>query len=309
MQKVTSAAPILDYTSPLTHGLMLEYINLFGNRYSDISVTYIGESILGKPIPMVTLGNANADRGVLYIGAHHGMEWLTAVVLLRFVNEFSENLLAKRRLCKINIDDLAKTSFIGVIPMLNPDGVELAVNGLSEECPLADRLRRMNGSDDFSNWQANARGVDLNHNYDAGFAEYKAIEAQCNILGGCASKYSGEYPESEPESGALANLLRFDTRIKGLITLHTQGEEIYLGCGDKNAVRIGQILARMSGYKLSSPTGTAAYGGLTDWYTRELGRPAFTFECGRGKNPLPIGEYFTIYTKLREILCSFPAMF
>ena len=32
-------------------------------------------------------------------------------------------------------------------------------------------------SDDFSHWQANARGVDLNHNYDSGFYEYKKIES------------------------------------------------------------------------------------------------------------------------------------
>ena len=53
--------------------------------------------------------------------------------------------------------------------MTNPDGVALALGGLSsvKEPSRADFLRGLNGGEDFSLWKANANGVDLNVNFDA----------------------------------------------------------------------------------------------------------------------------------------------
>ncbi len=300
---------ILDYTRPLTYSLMMEYIDLFSERYKEMSVSFIGDSILGRSIPIITLGNSEAENGVLYVGAHHGMEWITSVVLLRFVNEHLEYLKAGRHMYGLNLGYLSRTRFISVIPMLNPDGVDLQIDGLPKDCPIGERLIKMNGSSDFSRWQANIRGVDLNHNYAAGFEEYKPLEKELGIIGGAPGRYSGEYPESEPETGALCNYLRFNDRIKMVLTLHTQGEEIF--CGDGSApgcTKIGRMIERMTGYRMSSPEGTALYGGLTDWYVRDIGKPAFTLECGKGENPLPLEDYFKIYAGLRELLFSAPAM-
>lgn len=300
---------VLDYTKPLTYSRMMEYIDLFSERYPQMSVGYIGESILGKKIPVITLGDSQAKKGVMYVGAHHGMEWITTAVLLRFVNEFFEYLKADRHMYGVNMSYLARTRSIAVVPMLNPDGVDLQIGGIPENCPMSERLVRMNGGTDFSHWQANIRGVDLNHNYAAGFEEYKILEREAEIIGGAPGKYSGEYPESEPETGALCNYLRFSENINLMITLHTQGEEIF--CGDGSApgcAKLGRIISRMSGYKLSVPEGSALYGGLTDWYVRELKKPGFTLECGKGENPLPLSDYFKIYAGLRELFFSAPMM-
>ncbi len=300
---------IIDYKRPLTYSLMMEYIDLFSSRYGNMSVSFIGESILGKSIPVVTLGDPEAKKGVLYVGAHHGMEWITSVILLRFINEYLEYLKAGRQMYGVNMTYLARARSICVIPMLNPDGVDLQISGIPDKCPIADRLIRMNGKRDFSNWQANIRGVDLNHNYAAGFEEYKQIERDAGILGGAPGKYSGEYPESEPETGALCNFLRFNDRIGMVLTLHTQGEEIFFGDGSApGCMKIGRIIQRMSGYKLSVPEGSALYGGMTDWYVRDMKKPAFTLECGKGENPLPLTDYFKIYAGLREVLFSAPMM-
>lgn len=300
---------IIDYKKPLTYSLMMEYIDLFSSRYEDVSVSFIGNSILGKPIPAVILGNPESKSGVLYVGAHHGMEWITSVILLRFINEYCEYLKSGRQMYGINMAYLSRTRSICVIPMLNPDGVDLQIGGIPENCPIADRLLKMNGKRDFRGWQANIRGVDLNHNYAAGFEEYKKIEREMGIIGGAAGKYSGEYPESEPETGALCSYLRFNEQIGLVLSLHTQGEEIY--CADGSApgcAKIGKIIQRMSGYRLSVPEGSALYGGMTDWYVRDMKKPAFTLECGKGENPLPLKDYFKIYAGLREVLFSAPMM-
>mgnify|MGYP001540708298 CR=1 FL=1 len=66
--------------------------------------------------------------------------------------------------------------------MLNPDGVDLHIGGMWEHFPLRERVLIMNGgSSDFESWQSNARGVDLNHNYNALFKEYKTLERERHI--------------------------------------------------------------------------------------------------------------------------------
>ena len=64
----------------------------------------------------------------------------------------------------------------------------------------------------------------------------------------------------------------------------------------------------MAGYRLADPSGTAVYGGLTDRFTREFMRPAYTLECGIGENPLPPSELGSIYGKLRKTLFTLPVI-
>ena len=196
------------------------------------------------------------------------------------------------------------------VPLLNPDGADIQIHGESAGREQVERLVFYNGgSTDFSQWQATARGVDLNHNYDAGFSDYKKIERQRGIYGGAPTRYSGEYPESEPETAALAGFIRRHEAIRMVITLHTQGEEIYYSSGDCEppaSARIASLFGRMTGYRVTKAEGMAAYGGLTDWYIRTYNRPSFTFECGRGKNPLPQEQAGDIYEDIREALFTAP---
>lgn len=300
-----------DFNSPLTHSQLIKLSCYFADKYGCLSMSYLGSSILDKAIPVFTLGNTDADKHVLYVGAHHGMEWITSVLLLRFLNEYCDAVSYDRRIYNINLKYLFRTRCIHLIPMLNPDGVDLQINGITDENPLKQRLIGMNGgSDDFSRWQANARGVDLNHNYNAGFNEYKKIEQELNIFPG-PTKYSGISPESEPETAALCNYIRFNERIKLVISLHTQGEEIYFSSGGNTLLRsrsIARMFARMSHYTAAEPEGTAAYGGLTDWLITKEKRLAFTIECGKGTNPLPIEDNLKIYSQIREILFTAPIL-
>ena len=240
------------------------------------------------------------------------MEWITTVLLLRFAFDICTALERKSTVYGNCMDDLLSSYTVYIVPMLNPDGVEYQIHGVSEDNPLRHRLLGMNGGSlDFSTWQANARGVDLNHNYDAGFAEYKLWELRNDILGGQPTRYSGECPESEPEVAYLCGFIRFREGLKGVLTLHTQGEEIFYRSGGKSApdgLRIAKRLAVLSGYRLATAEGPAAYGGLTDWCIQRLGLPSFTLECGKGKNPLPLSQAFPIYAHLRRALFTFPSL-
>ena len=158
---------------------------------------------------------------------------------------------------------------------------------------------------DFSMWQANARGVDLNHNYDSGFLEYKRLEREEGIGAG-PSLYSGEYPESEPETRGTANLIR-TLSPAAVISLHTQGEEIYYQPKDRKMARRAERLAGLCGYSVGTPAGTAAYGGLCD-YTGSLGIPSFTLELGKGVNPLSESDVPAIFARVGEALALLPTL-
>ena len=233
-------------------------------------------------------------------------------VLLKFIEDYVSAYEKFAQLYQINLRYLFKTRKIYIVPMLNPDGVEYRLNGVNDDNPIKDRIISYNGGEDFSKWNANARGVDLNHNYDAYFEEYKEKERELGIING-KTKYSGEYAESEPEVASLTNFIRYNVNeLEGILTLHTQGEEIYYNSKElvpPKAEHIARLLSRLTGYKPCHSQGLGACGGLTDWFVKEYNKPSFTLECGEGENPLPTSQAMTIYSKLKESLFTFPILF
>lgn len=280
---------------------LMAAVRILAELYPFLSFSYLTESVMEKGIPLLRLGEG--EKEIYYIGTHHGAERITAAVLLRFVGDLCSLHKAQRPIFGMNLAYIFKSRSLVVLPMLNVDGADIAAHGVPRDSLLCERLVAMNGSEDFTLWQANARGVDLNHNYDAGFHEYKRLESDLGIAGGAPTRYAGEYPESEPESGALVNFLRFN-HPRALMTLHTQGREIY-GSDTPAAKR----LEYLTGYKYTTPKGAAAYGGLTDYCMQKLGIPAFTLECGKGRNPLPASDLPLLYADLREALFTFPILF
>ena len=278
------------------------------DKFDFIEVNTIGKTILGKSIPLITIGKGT--KNVIYIASHHGMEWITSALLIKFIYDACLEYSRNTSIFDISAKVLFETRKIHIIPMLNPDGVEYVINGISSQNILKERLIRYNNGTDFSHWQANARGVDLNHNYIAGFSEYKIIERKLNLYDGAASKYSGEYPESEPETRAICNFVRW-TKPDLALSLHTQGEEIYYTSGEKScsaSLPLAKTISRLTGYKISLPSGTAKYGGFTDWFIEEFNKPSFTLECGLGENPLPFSDLNKIYPKIKRALFTLPIL-
>ena len=209
---------------PFDHAHAEDVLEQICREFDFIDVGSIGKSILGRSIRIITIGKGK--KNVLFVGGHHGMEWITSAILYGFILDFCNEYKRQNTIYDICTRILFETRTIYIVPMLNPDGIDYAIHGVDKTNPLCSRVVGMNGSDDFSCWQANARGVDLNHNYNAGFAEYKHVERDLGILSGAPTKFSGEYAESEPETRALCNFCR--SRMPELaLTLHTQGEEIF----------------------------------------------------------------------------------
>ncbi len=257
----------------------------------------LGRSILGRDIDVYYIGKGGVR--VAYFSAHHAAESITCNLLFAFMHALLGGELEE---CGVRRGTLLRTFTLVVVPCVNPDGIELRYRGPGDS-PLAARQRKM--AENFDLWQANARGVDINHNYGVGFFEYKRLEAELGIEPG-PTRYSGEYPESEPESAAAANLVRCISP-SAVISLHSQGEEIYYSPRTARTARIAERLAKKVGYRVSVPQGTAAYGGLCD-LTGAYGIPSFTVEVGRGENPLSESSLPSIARALLPALALFPTM-
>ena len=306
--QLNSNKPFLSIDKCFDYEELTFKINTLTEKYPFINVCNIGKSVLGRNIPLITLGSGK--KSVVYIAGHHGMEWITCSLLINFVNDLCYTFKKSTGIFQISSNILFETRKIHIIPMLNPDGIDYAINGISNNNVLLNRLIKINPRGDFSHWQANARGVDLNHNYDSGFEEYKKIEKGLNIFNGAPSKYSGEYPESEPETRAICNFVRWE-KPELALSLHTQGEEIYYTSGEKsceNSLSIAKTISRLTGYKIAFPRGTAKYGGFTDWFIEEFNKPSFTLECGLGENPLPYSDFFKIYSRINKALYTIPIL-
>ncbi|MBE6625161.1 MAG: peptidase M14 [Ruminococcaceae bacterium] len=301
----------MKYEKELDYSQMMTALNELTKDKSYIKMSYIGNSILYRPIPVLTIGEQSAKKSVLYVATHHATESICTLLLLKFLSEFISLHEKGQKACGINLKFMLDARKIHIVPMLNPDGVEYRLHGIEEQNPLYSRVMKYSNGD-FSKWSSNARGVDLNHNYDAGFYEYKMIEKEQKITQG-PTKYSGESPESEPEVSALASFVRYNIEeLCGVLTLHSQGEEIYYksaGMCPQKSEFVSKQIAKMTSYKLSSTQGTASYGGLTDWLVQKYNLPSFTLECGLGENPLNPSLSSDIYLRLRELFFTFPILF
>lgn len=305
-QKVILPFPynVVDTNISYTYEVMERDILGLKARYPDLETGVAGRSVLGKNLYYLRLGTGSNQ--VFYNAAHHSLEWITSPLLMKFAEEFLKAYSLGRMLREYNPGTIWASSSIYLMPMVNPDGVGLVLDGLQPDNPYYEDLIRWNGgSTDFSDvWQANTRGVDLNHNYNAAWQASKEGEAALGIAGPGPTRYSGPNPESEPETRTVVAFTRsHDFRL--VLAYHTQGRVIYwdfMDLAPPEARIIGQQFAAASGYSLEVATGIASYAGYKDWFIKEYRRPGYTIEAGLGKNPLPISQFDTIYKENLGVL-------
>ncbi len=269
-------------------------------RYPFLSRMTVGRSVLGREIWGLKLGGG--EEAVLYAGAFHAQEWLTALVLLRFAERLCQALDCGAELSGIDCRKALLGRGIVIVPCVNPDGVEIALTGAQAAGDLADEVLKISGGD-LSSWNANARGVDINHNFDAGWHIVRQLEQSRGIDGPSPRRYGGSAPASEPETQALVELCG-RMNLRSVLALHSQGEEIYWKYGEHTppgAALMARVLAMASGYELKTPTSIASHGGFKDWFIEKYARPGFTVEMGKGRNPLPLSELDPIYERLEEL--------
>lgn len=263
-------------------------------KYSFVKQINIGKSYLGRSI--YGLGIGNLENFNLAVGAVHGGEYLTTMVLLKHFEDMLENY-------NYELDEKLNQKGYLIIPSLNPDGVDIAINGAQTSGFMKTYVQNIIDKDNRV-WHANAKGVDINHNFDAKFEKLKQMEISKGITSPAPTQYGGEKPHSEPETKEIVELCN-KGKVNMLFSYHSQGEEIYYDFGEntpKQAEQIAKKMGELSGYEVKKPTGLASYGGLKDWFILKHKKCGFTIEIGKGKNPLPLTDFEKIYNKIKSMM-------
>ncbi len=273
-------------------------------RYPFLEIGSAGKSVMGKELTWIRLGRGN--REAHYNATHHANEYINTPVLMKFIEDYSRAYSTGGSILGYNIRDLYNMTSIYLIPVVNPDGMDLVQYWPNYEDPAYTRAARLNttGLPLPSVWKANIRGVDLNLNYPADWEKEKQEEIDAGITKPGPRDFGGDAPLSEPESRAMVDFTRAHN-FRIVIAYHTQGEVIYWqfdNYAPPQSLTIARQFASISGYSVEAGTAEAAYAGYKDWFLQEYRRPGYTIETGTGVNPVAFGQLPRIYSQNLGIL-------
>jgi len=272
-----------------TYEQLLQDIETLRKIYPNLSAHTIGKSVMGKDIIELRVGNGPTE---IHVNASiHANEWITTGALMTFINDFLLATTNSQQLEGQYMFPLYSMNTMSFVPMVNPDGVNLVINGAPYEEPYHSEVLRINGgSTDFSGWKANIRGVDLNKQFPA-LWEVDAVKGPQQPA---PRDFSGTAPLTEPEVQAIAQLTR-ERSFNRVLALHTQGEEIYWGfegLEPPESEIYANRMAQASGFQAIRYVNSTA--GYKDWFIQDWRRPGFTIELGLGQNPLPLSQFPSI---------------
>ncbi len=292
----------VDYTWEITRDTLLR----LKEKYPFIAIGSIGKSVMGKDIFTIRLGEG--EKKVLFSGSHHANEWITTPLLLKFTEIYCNAYKKGLYIYNENIKKLWQKTTLCIVPMVNPDGVDL-VNGAIDES--SDYYKTaLNISRDFKDipfpkgWKANILGCDINLNYPAGWAKAKEIKCNMGFSKPAPKNYVGDAPLSCPESRAMYNYSVFNS-FSLTLSYHTQGKVIYWKYLDylpENSEHIANELSKASGYKLDITPVESGFAGYKDWFIEHYNKPGYTVEAGEGENPLDISQFDEIFEDNKGLL-------
>ena len=266
----------------------------------------LATTAFGRPISTLVVGNG--PRKVIFSAAFHGNEWITTPILLTFARQFGEAVVSGGEIGGQNARQLKEKVTIYMVPLVNPDGVDLVTGATPPDSPeyaLATALSENYPNIPFpSGWKANLLGVDLNLQFPAGWAQAREIKFMQGFTRPGPRDYVGRAPLDQVESRAMEGYTQaIDPAL--VLALHSQGEEIYWQFEDifvPGARELGQRLAQVSGYTLADTPYASSFAGYKDWFIKMYRRPGYTIEVGMGENPLPIEQFPDIYRAVLPIL-------
>lgn len=274
-------------------------------RYPFLRTGAIGSSVMGKPLRLITIGEGKTE--VFYNASHHANEWITSPVLMAFLEEYCMSLMTGGSLFGYEAAQLYRDITLSLVPMVNPDGVDLVTGALSSGPYYTQAKKWAADYPDIrfpEGWKANLAGVDLNLQYPAGWEQAKKIKESMGFVSPAPRDYVGRAPLSQPESLAVYS---FTLRHSFGLTLsyHAQGRLIYWRFLDylpAHSYEIALAFGEASGYSVEETPTTSGYAGYKDWFIQNYDLPGYTIEVGQGVSPLPLSQFDEIYADNLGIL-------
>ena len=152
-----------------TYAQMRNDLHILNSTYPFIQIQFVGYSVLGRPLPIVKLGNGK--KQVFYSASFHANEWITSVLLMKFIEDYCSSFVSNGNLFGYSVRNIFSNTSIYLMPMVNPDGVDLLTGAFLEASSIYQSFQfiaRKYPSIPFpSGWKSNFNGVDLNLQFPA----------------------------------------------------------------------------------------------------------------------------------------------
>lgn len=302
------ANSIVQVTDKYCYDQMVLDMSLLKVRYGDkLHIREMGESLDNRKIYDCIIGNVQAPKHILIQGGIHAREYMNPLMMMQQMELILANY-DTGTFHNMPLSEMFNYVAVHFVPMTNPDGISISQFGpdairspqLKEEinqCYLSDLARGKAGLDTasyYSHWKANARGVDLNLNFDALWEEIGAGIPS-------SSGFRGLMPASEPETQAMINLYNNPAYPwSAVIHYHSMGNVIYWDIrGNKvreESLEFARLMSNVTGgYRILPSSGG---GGFKDWIQLSLRPvPSVTLETGSVSCPIPVTYYGGIWSQ------------
>ncbi len=148
---------------PYSSNILQQNLHDLLEKYPFLNVQTIGNSVLNKPIYVVRLGRGS--NKVFYSASIHANEWITTPILMKFIEDYCDAYVNNKNLYNYSVRNLFNSASIYIMPMVNPDGVDLVTGNIDYN--LSAYITTRNIASDFPSiifpegWKANIRGVDF----------------------------------------------------------------------------------------------------------------------------------------------------
>ena len=293
----------------ISYGSNILNINLkgFQSKFPFLEQGNIGYSVLGQGLKYIKFGRGN--KQIFYSASIHANEWINSVLLMKFLENLSLAYLNNSTIWGVPASYLFNNYSLYIVPMVNPDGVDLVVGNLAKHNPqkyeYTKRLSQNYPQVPFpQGWKANINGIDLNLQFPAEWETARKNKFAQGYTKPGPRDYVGTGPLVAQEALALYNFT-LQKSFSLILAYHTQGETIYwkfLNYLPPNSYEIGRHFSQVSGYLLESTPYTSGFAGYKDWFIQNYKLAGYTIESGLGENPLPISQFQDIYSKNIGIL-------
>lgn len=272
-------------------------------KYPDYcQVNIIGKSADDRNLYEVVLGNPDAKKHLIVMANLHAREYMTTQLCMKqieyYLGYYNKKINGKK------VASVLDKVAVHYVPSCNPDGTAISQYGFGaiRNKTLRAKLKKMPGS--ARTWKANARGVDLNRNWNVAFRK-----------GGTrgSSGFRGDKAASEPEIKALVKMekqIEKKGKIVGVVSYHSTGSIIYGKCSSKagasvkkQATRMYSVAKKLTGYSIMPADSGRLGGGYSrEYYLYKKHIPFITIEVGRYPCPLGIREFSSIWKKNKDVV-------
>lgn len=217
----------------------------------------IGSSVEGRDIEAYIFGEG--QHKVMFVGGiHGGYEWNSVLLAYEFIDYFTENP-----------SSIPENVSVAVIPSANPDGVYRVV-GIDGRFTTNDALskKHTNGEGRF-----NARGVDLNRNFDCKW------KPKSTWKGAVVS--AGTKAFSEPEAMAIRDFVS-EYKPESVVFWHSKANAVYASECEQGilpeTLTIMGLYSKAAGYGAVKSFDQYEISGDAEGWLASIKIPAITVE-------------------------------